>query len=195
MSGGRSPTGKNDAEERFEAIFRSTYSSVLAYAIRRSAERGAAEEAAAETFLIAWRRLEDVPKPALPWLLGTTRRVLANQRRAAGRRLSTTAEHLAGPAPDPSSGTAEVITERDAFVRAFARLAERDREVLSLIAWEGLQVREAAGVMGCSATAFSIRLHRARRRLLKELQASGHSLGERQTGSTFGRRPRTTEEP
>jgi DNA-directed RNA polymerase specialized sigma24 family protein len=70
----------------FEGIFGACYPRVLGYAIRRTDDRAAAEDAVSETFLIAWRRLDVVPAEALPWLLGVTRRVLANQRRAAGRR-------------------------------------------------------------------------------------------------------------
>jgi RNA polymerase sigma-70 factor, ECF subfamily len=179
---------------RFESIFDETYGRVLAYALRRSADRGAAEEAAAETFLVAWRRLEDVPQQPLPWLLGTARRVLANQRRSSRRRFPD------GPhapidlveAIDPGTSTAELVGEREAFANAFAALGPRDREVLALVAWDGLQPREAARVVGCTAAAFSLRLFRARRHLMKELEASGHSLGEAGSRSQL-RRPDTTE--
>jgi RNA polymerase sigma-70 factor (ECF subfamily) len=72
----------------------------------------------------------------------------------------------------------ERVTEKQAFAQAFAALRVRDREVLALIAWDGLDSGEAAQVMGCSPATFSLRLHRARRRLVKELEASGHSLSE-----------------
>jgi RNA polymerase sigma-70 factor (ECF subfamily) len=183
---------------RFEAIFNASHVRVLAYALRRTEDRGSAEEAVSETFLIAWRRLDAVPEEALPWLLGTARRVLANQRRSAKRRApagSHTPLDLV-EARDPSTPVPELVGERQAFAAAFAALGERDREVLSLIAWDGLEVREAARVMDCSAPTFSLRLHRARRRLLKELAASGHSLGER-TGkrAPLHERPGTTEAP
>lgn len=179
---------------RFESIFNAAYGRVLAYALRRTADRGAAEEVAAETFLVAWRRLEVVPEQPLPWLLGTARRVLANQRRSSRRRFPD------GPhapidlveAIDPGTSTAELVAEREAFANAFAALGARDREVLALVAWDGLQPREAARVMGCTAAAFSLRLFRARRRLLKELEAHGHSLGEAGSRSPL-RRPDTTE--
>lgn len=166
--------------KRFEAIFAATHRPVLAYALRRTETSSEAEEAVSETFLVAWRRLEQVPEPSLPWLLGTTRKVLANQRRSEKRRTP------AGPNVDieglqlnrHEATLPERLGEQEAFAAAFASLGDRDREVLALIAWDGLEVREAAAAMGCSAPNFSLRLHRARRRLLAALRANGHSLAE-----------------
>jgi RNA polymerase sigma-70 factor (ECF subfamily) len=180
---------------RFESIFAKTYARVLAFALRRAEDRSAAEEVVSETYLVAWRRLDAVPGEALPWLLGTARKVLANQRRASKRRFPD------GPhapldlveASDPGVSAPELIAEREAFAKAFAALGARDREVLALVAWDGLRPREGAEVMGCTAATFSLRLHRARRRLLKELEAHGHSLGEASNRSPLRRRPDTTE--
>lgn len=177
--------GKDRAEadsqraERFAALFRSHYGRVLSYAARRIDDRAAAEDAAAETFTIAWRRYEELPSDPLPWLLGTARKVLANQRRAAKRR-------AAGPlvpldqveAPAAEAAVEERVADRSALASAFSALSERDREALALIAWDGLAVHEAAAVVGCTPARFSVRLHRARRRLMKELEAHGHSWGE-----------------
>jgi RNA polymerase sigma-70 factor, ECF subfamily len=169
-----------DPPQRFEAIFTACYGRVLAYAIRRSDDRATAEEATAETFVIAWRRLDAVPEDdPLPWLLQTARRVVANQRRAARRRaphgaavpLSAVSDR------DPAPSIPDRLAERDAFAQSFAALRPVDREVLTLVAWDGLRPKEAAQVLGCSAAVFSLRLHRARRRLMKELAARGHSPG------------------
>ena len=54
---------------------------VLRYALRRCTSAEAAEDAAAEVFLVAWRRVDEVPPDSLPWLFATARRVIANQRR------------------------------------------------------------------------------------------------------------------
>ena len=154
---------------------------MLGYAIRRTADRAAAEEAVSETFLIAWRRLDDMPEEALPWLLGVARRVLANQRRAAGRRTPdgpmVPLEAVADL--DPRAAVADRVADRDAFAAAFAALSPGDREVLALVSWDGLSPAEAAKVLDCSPATFYLRLHRARRRLLKELEISGHPFGER----------------
>jgi RNA polymerase sigma-70 factor (ECF subfamily) len=165
--------------KRFEAIFRKNYPQVLAFALRRSTDRDAAEEVAAETFLIAWRRFEVISHEPLPWLLSTARNVLANQRRSSRRRDAFGPRLALDSVDPPDLGTSipEQVADREAFAKAFLNLRLRDREVLALSAWEGLSPREAGLVMDCSAATFSLRLHRARGRLLKKLAAGGHSLG------------------
>ncbi len=169
---------------QFEAIFSAFYSRVLGYAIRRTDDRSAAEEVVSETFLIAWRRLDAVPTEALPWLLGVARKVVSNQRRAAGRRapdgplipLDAVADI------DPGTAIADLVADRQAFATAFAALSPADREVLVLVSWDGLSAQEAATVLDCKPATFHLRLHRARRRLLKEMAAAGHSFGEKAEG-------------
>lgn len=187
----------SEREARFEAMFRETHARVLAYALRRAADRGAAEEVVSETYLVAWRRPDAVPSEPLPWLLGVARKVLANQRRTANRG-QPDGPHLPLDlieAPQPGPSPYDALAERDAFAAAFARLGERDRETLSLVAWDGLEAREAAVVVGCSAAVFSLRLHRARRRLRKELAATGHSLGQQTQRTPLEERSRIEETP
>ena len=96
-----------------------------------------AKDVAAETFLVAWRRLDDVPAEPRPWLLGVARRVIAGQFRTEARR-----EALAlrlgwlecGPGPDDLAGP---LADRDQVLAAFATLSQRDREVLRLVTWDG----------------------------------------------------------
>jgi RNA polymerase sigma-70 factor, ECF subfamily len=137
---------------------------VLAYALRR-ASRDDAADVVAETFLVAWRRLDDVDEgTALPWLYAVARNVLLSQQRAT-RRQQAIAERVAAGSPDAEetpSGSPRVLD-------ALAALSEAEREVLMLAAWEELSSSEAARVLGCSATAYRIRLHRARRRLRERL--------------------------
>jgi RNA polymerase sigma factor (sigma-70 family) len=168
---------------------------VLGYAIRRTADRSAAEDAVSETFLVAWRRLDDVPEEALPWLLGVARRVVANQRRTAGRRSpdGPLIPLEAVPDPDPGTSIADRIADRDAFAAAFDSLSADDREVLALTSWDGLAPREVATVLETSPATVSLRLHRARKRLLKELERRGHSFGERSARSTRDPRPDANE--
>ena len=168
----RSPH-ENDAARRarFERLYDAHYAAVLAYALRRSG-RTVAHDVAAETFLIAWRRLEVVPVDAAPWLYGVARRVLANERRAENRRVALAERIRAAPAPLPvedAAGRAELLPA------ALARLPERDREALALVAWEGLTTAQAARAMGCAPTAMRVRLHRARRRLARALDDLGSS--------------------
>ena len=112
---------------------------------------------------MAWRRFDDIPEgdAAIPWLLTTARKVLANHRRAAESRMRAS---LVGPRAG-TPGHPEDIVGTASLVHAFNALEERDREALALIAWDGLAPREAAMVAGCSAATFSVRLHRARKRL------------------------------
>src|SRR5436190_21264833 len=86
--------------ERFEALFREHYPDILAYAVRRLADRSAAEEVAAEVFLVAWRRGEDVPAPPLPWLYGVARKVIANSFRSRTRRARLLGRLASEPAPE-----------------------------------------------------------------------------------------------
>lgn len=168
-----------DVDRRFESCFRDNYALILAFAIRRLPDRAAAEDAAAETFAVAWRRRDVLPAEPLPWLYGIALRVVGNQRRSGERRrrLGNRLEQEAG-SPPAGPEPAELMHRRDAFFRAFRLLGEDEREVLRLVAWDGLDTREAASVLGCSTTAFRVRLHRARRRLAKHLEASGHSARE-----------------
>ena len=153
--------------ERFEALFRAHRPQVLAYA-RRRVDAATAEDVVADAFLVCWRRLDDVPSEALPWLLGVARRCLANRVRGDARR-SALIERAAGAEIATGGDPAEALGERERVLAAFSGLSERDREVLALVAWEGLDVAGAATAMGCSKTALKVRLHRARRRLAARL--------------------------
>jgi RNA polymerase sigma-70 factor, ECF subfamily len=152
-----------DEERLFETHFRGYAALVHAFALRR-ADPEAAQDITEETFLIAWRRREEMPPEPLPWLYGIARGVLANERRTSNRRLSLAARIAAEPAaPDTiDDGDHEVL-------QALASLRESDREALLLSAWEGLSTREAASAVGCSAATFAVRLHRARIRLARVL--------------------------
>lgn len=122
--------------------------------------------------MVAWRRLDEVPENARPWLLGVARKTLSTQRRSAARRhsLSTrleAAESAVEQSDQPSeSGLAE----------ALMRLSEKDREAITLVAWEELSPSEAARVAGQSPIAFRVRLHRAKRRLRERLETQTEAL-------------------
>jgi RNA polymerase sigma factor (sigma-70 family) len=160
-----SPASATDIarRERFAQTFEEHFRAVSAYALRRTTP-AEAEDAVAETFLVAWRRLDELPDEAKPWLLGVARRVLANQRRAAGRRHALT-ERVADTATSEQEPA-----RRPAVLQALARLSDSDREVLLLVAWDGLSIREAATALRCTRTATKVRLHRARHRFRAELQ-------------------------
>ena len=168
--------------DRFERCFRDHYAQVLAFSMRRVSDREIAEDVVADSFAVAWRRRDRIPDAALPWLYAIASHVIANQYRSTRRRrnLDRRLAQEAGTAV-PSSDPAESLGRRDAFSTAFALLAEPEREVLRLIAWDGLGTRDAARVFGCSSGAFRVRLHRARRKLAQQLEAAGHSPQESST--------------
>ena len=155
-----------EAVERFQALYAEHHRRVYAYAVSM-AGRQLADEVVSEVFLVAWRRLADVPTPAVPWLLTVARNVISSQFRAAARQQSIGAELRAWvteaqlAAPD----VADEVSERIAVLAALAALPEADRELLTLVAWHGLKPNEAAQVVGCSTATYFVRLHRARRRL------------------------------
>ncbi|HTI32206.1 MAG TPA: sigma-70 family RNA polymerase sigma factor [Miltoncostaea sp.] len=160
-----SPT--DDRRERLEALWRAHADAVLGYALRR-ADGDAARDVVAETFAVAWRRLDDVPGDPLPWLLGVARKALANRRRGDRRRGALTARLAALP-PEHGADPAERAGEAQAVRAALGRLPSADREALILVAWDGLTPAQAAAVAGCSPRAFSKRLSRARARLAAAL--------------------------
>ena len=133
-----------------------------------------ANEVVAETFLIAWRKLESVPVEPLPWLLNVAGKVLANRRRADRRRDLFVRTLREAPTFDPT----DAVSTRVAIEQAIERLPHAEREALKLTIWDGLDVRGGAIAAGCSRATFSVRLHRARRRLMKELGLSRHSRGD-----------------
>lgn len=176
--------GRRSDEERrarFDQLWDAHYGMVLGYARRRRPE--AADDIVAETFLVAWRRLDEAPVgDSLPWLIATARRVLANQARGDRRRGALLAllggiARDVGPDPADLGGTAEL---RDAF----AQLRPADREIIALASWERLTHAQIASILGCSTGAVAVRLHRARERLRAVLPASRPAQDE--APPTFG---------
>lgn len=150
------------ARLRLAEIFDRYHRRVHAYAVSR-AGGGLAEDVVSETFLVAWRRFEDLPSDPLPWLLGIARRVIFRGYREAARQAGI-AEQLQVWAGAVDGDVAEGVAERAVTLHALARLSEQDRELLTLLAWHDLSPAEAARVVGCSRATFFVRLHRARKR-------------------------------
>jgi len=168
MPYGRDVSRDSAAEAAFADMYRETYPHVLAY-LRRRVDDGA-EDLASEVYAVAWRSWGRVPAEEMrPWLFGVARNVLANGHRATDRRrrLELRVSGERGPVVDDGALADMSIDLR----RAWALLDETDREVLSLVSWDGLTSNEAARVLGCSRAAYSMRLTRARRRLRRSLEA------------------------
>ncbi len=159
-------------EDRFCALYEWTRPRILAFALRRTSSREDAADVLAETFEIAWRRLDDIPtgQAGLLWLYVTARYVLANQGRRTRRRddvASRLADELRGVPLQIEAPDEESLVMRSCL----ASLSSDERELLMLAGWEGLKAAEIGRVLGCSPTAARIRLHRARARLNTKIDA------------------------
>ncbi|MGH9131490.1 MAG: RNA polymerase sigma factor [Acidimicrobiales bacterium] len=150
---------------QFEDLYSRYFDDVFAYTLVR-ADVELAKEATATTFLVAWRRRNDIPNDPKPWLLGVARRCLADERRARTRRLAldTRLRASTGQAEAWAWDPAREVVEQAVALSAFASLKPPDREILVLICWDGLTHPEAAAVLGCGEISFRVRLHRARSR-------------------------------
>jgi RNA polymerase sigma-70 factor (ECF subfamily) len=144
----------------------------MAFALRRVPPNDA-EDVVAETFLVAWRRLESLPTEPLPWLLGIARKVIATRRRG-NTRLSNLYNRL--HERNPRHQLIHDLGDRADLARAFNSLSDKDREILMLIGWDGLTVPQAAEVLGCNPQSLSVRLHRARKRLEALMEADAPFL-------------------
>jgi RNA polymerase sigma-70 factor (ECF subfamily) len=176
----------------FERLYAAHDRAILAFCLRRTPNAADAEEAAAETFVVAWRRLSDAPpeEHRLAWLYAIARRILANQRRGGERRnrlLDLLRQQPTPIATPAQSGPA---------IAAMERLHQDDQELLRLVAWEELSHAEIAVVLGISVNAVAIRLHRARGRFADELAKGSEprrtSSGVK--GRMFGRPRRENSE-
>jgi RNA polymerase sigma-70 factor (ECF subfamily) len=165
-------------EALFEDAYRTSGTAVLGYALRRAASREDALDAVAETFATAWRRRADMPEAPeeiRPWLFGIARRCLANAARSshrAGRLGARLADAFADVVvPDPSTLHENRADSRQVHA-ALALLSAEDRELVTLIAWEGLSPTQAATALGVPAGTARVRLYRARTRLRAALSTS-----------------------
>jgi RNA polymerase sigma-70 factor (ECF subfamily) len=161
------PVAERAARDRFRALVAEVADPVRRYLWRRT-DATTADEVFAETLVVLWRRFDEhdrrEPREPIPWAIGIARNVLANARRAAARRERLVA-HIAVVDP-PSAIVAEPAddgTDREVR-RVLATLRPADAEVLRLWAWDELEPRQLATVLGISANAAAVRLHRARRR-------------------------------
>jgi DNA-directed RNA polymerase specialized sigma24 family protein len=192
--------GETGRRRRFEAMYAEHHARVLGYVLRRTDSPDDAADVLAETFLVAWRRLDDMPSAEVShlWLYGVARRVLANHHRGKRRRTKLAdrvRDELAARLPlvaPPGEGTP--------FAAAFRSLSDDDREVLALHGWEGLDAGEIARVLGFSRNAARIRLHRARLRLRAAIAAAppletASSASVERASSNRAREPSPREQP
>lgn len=173
------------AEKRFVELYEENARDLIAYARRRVPSAEDAADLVAETFLVAWRRLDEAPRggDARLWLYGVARRTLSTQRRGELRRARLT-ERLRSELAAAARSLPPADTRSDPVLRALAGLGEEDREILLLAGWEGLAPREMARALGISAVAARSRLHRARRRLRAAMSGPrGEATGSSAAGA------------
>lgn len=170
-----------DRERRFEGLYRSTYSQVYAYCRRRTSTDQDAEDATEETFVVAWRRLDDCLEAEAPlaWLYAAARRVTSNQRRG-GARFDRVVRQI-GALPVEMSPSPEERLDHDVDVAqafdALERLSPTDRELIRLATFEELSYAEIGHVLGLSVGNVRSRLFRARERLRNEFFGSDRPGG------------------
>jgi RNA polymerase sigma-70 factor, ECF subfamily len=168
-----------DPRARFEAMYRAHAGAVRSF-VHRRVSAGVADDVVADVFVIAWRRLQEAPGDELPWLLAIARGVLANRRRGEARQIALR-DRLAAGTVTATQQESEVFDRESALMRALGSLSRLDQEVLALVAWDGLDRSQAASVLGITSGLFSVRLHRARRRLRRALAAQQDAT-EQQVG-------------
>lgn len=165
--------GFEERSAAFRRIYEAHYSAIAAYA-RRRLDPHDADDLVAETFLVAWRRIEDVPPGdrTLPWLYAVAGRTLM-QRRRSRRRWDRLVVRLGSVRQSESetAGPPVETDDREVVSQALARLRPQDQELLRLAEWEELGRAELARTFGCTPNAIAIRLHRAHRRFSQALEA------------------------
>jgi RNA polymerase sigma-70 factor (ECF subfamily) len=167
-------------DERFHILFAKHHSDIQGYCLRRLPVHDA-NEAAADVFTVAWRRIEDVPagEQALPWLYGVARNAVRNQRRGSTRRLRLVAKAGALHEPPLEGPETHVLRSAasDEVTAALETLSSDDQELLRLKAWEHLSNKAIASILGISVQAVESRYARSLARLAKKLPADKTGFG------------------
>lgn len=172
---GMATGGDASDQQRFALIYRRHYALIHAYVARRLRDRGLADDVTADVFTVAWRRLDDIPSPIGGWLFGVARHVvMATNRATMPDPLELVDDALVAREADPSARAVD-RAELERVSAALGTLSESDREILLLMAWEGLPLAQLAEALECSVAAAGVRLHRARQRLRRAVDRSGNS--------------------
>ncbi|MFC6020231.1 RNA polymerase sigma factor [Plantactinospora solaniradicis] len=165
---GASPGGR---EERFRALHQDTYADLLRF-VERRVPGSEAEDVVSTVFLTAWRRFDELPDDARPWLFAVARKTMANRTRGWLRRQALDVRLGSLETRELSDDSASAAVRID-LERAWEALSTADREVLALVAFDGLTAEQAAAVLGCRRSTFAMRLGRARKRLQSALEPPG----------------------
>ncbi len=142
--------------------------------IARRVPAGSVEDLLAEVFVVAWRRRDDMPPSALPWLYRAARNIVGDSYRSV-ERMRALRERMASVPAEAVGDPGAIAADRALLVDALQSLGEEDREILLLAAWEGLDTPAIGEVFGITPGAASVRLHRARQRLEKWMAIADES--------------------
>ncbi len=159
------------SDVRFAEIYETFFRRLYGYCLRRAtADR--VDDVVAETFLIAWRRIDDVPTgdEALPWLYAVAFKVLGNQWRSQTRQRKLE-DKLSAVGITPVSSTEDFIIkgqESGQVLQAVSRLKRTDQEILKLAMWEEVSHADITLILGVSPGAVKQRLYEARKNLTRE---------------------------
>ena len=167
-----------DDTQRFRALYKANYARITGYALRRAPSPEDAADVVADTFTVAWCKLDDIPvgDEAVLWLYGVARKVLSNHGRRRESRsvvfamLARDYQEAVWADPPPGEGVGRQVAG------AWKALSAEDRDLLGLLVWETLSVEQIAAVVGCSRAVAKVRVHRARRRFARELERRGYPL-------------------
>ncbi len=155
-------------DARFADLYGSCFKHVHAYC-RRRVNSDRVDDAAAETFLVAWRKIDEVPdgSEALPWLYAVSYGVVSNFWRGASRqkRLNKKLNTIGVEPSAPADEFVVVRQEARQILAALAKVKKADQEVLRLSFWEELSNAELAVALDVAVDAARQRLSRARRNL------------------------------
>jgi RNA polymerase sigma-70 factor (ECF subfamily) len=170
------------AAAAFTELYDAAYADLLRFAQRR-VDATHTEDVVAEAFLVAWRRLPELPArrdDARAWLFGICRRVMLNTHRTA-RRQQALAVRLADPPSLVAAPADDLVSQQIDLARAWRLLSDVHQEALALTVLDGLTAPLAAAVLDISPVAFRLRLSRARRALRLHLDPTPSAISERTT--------------
>ena len=158
---------------RFETLYRDHYRSIHAYCRRRT-HPNRVDDAVADVFSIAWRRIDDVPDgdATRPWLYGVAYKVISNQLRSERRR-AVFLRRLEHHPPEVTDGPQLQVVKKAEYelvLRALQHLQPIDRELLRLSLWEELPQAQIALALSLTEGAVKQRLYRARKKLAREYE-------------------------
>ncbi len=162
-------------DERFRRVFADYHEAIQRYCARRLDTWDDANDAAAEVFLVVWRRVHELPPgdEAKLWIYGIARNTVRDFYRKKSRhsalRRRLAGQRAAAAATDPA---VQVVrrSEDERVLAAVQRLRPQDREVLQLREWDGLSHSEIGTLLGVEPHAVEMRRHRALRRLARVLE-------------------------